>query len=183
METGCSKLLAFSSSQSTTVFSGRGAQCHARQPCGFDILLALDKTIALSRHLRASRRPPEADPCIALAWAPLFIAVTATSPPPSPPHPALVMGAAVSSQAYDSPDQVAAKLARRQPCVLAFLSPQCGLCSSLRPALDQVRVLSQTRWFSASDSGEHAQQVHLKPAVCLHTRWPAAERQAARPFK
>ena len=48
------------------------------------------------------------------------------------------MGAAMSSQAYDSPDQVAAKLARREPCVLAFLSPHCGLCSSLRPALDQV---------------------------------------------
>lgn len=80
------------------------------------------------------------------------------SPPPPhrppPPHPALVMGAAASSQAFDSPEQVAAKLARRQPCVLAFLSPQCGLCSSLRPALDQVSVLSQTRWFSASDSGD-----------------------------
>lgn len=48
------------------------------------------------------------------------------------------MGAAMSSQAYDSPDQLAAKLARREPCVLAFLSPHCGLCSSLRPALDQV---------------------------------------------
>lgn len=53
---------------------------------------------------------------------------------------AAAMGAAANSHAYDSPEQVAAKLARRRPCVLAFLSPHCGLCSSLRPALDRVRA-------------------------------------------
>lgn len=59
------------------------------------------------------------------------------------------MGAAVSSQAhYDSPAQVAAKLARREPCVLAFLSPQCGLCASLRPALDQASC-GQSPWWEA----------------------------------
>lgn len=48
------------------------------------------------------------------------------------------MGASQSAQAYDGPQEVAGKLGRRTPCLLAFMSPQCGLCASLRPALEQV---------------------------------------------
>lgn len=50
------------------------------------------------------------------------------------------MGAAQSSQAYHGPHAVAGKLAQASPTVLAFLSPSCGLCASLRPTLDTVRL-------------------------------------------
>ena len=43
-----------------------------------------------------------------------------------------------SSTKYDSQPHLAAKLARQQHCLLAFLSPACGLCSSLQPALSKV---------------------------------------------
>lgn len=49
------------------------------------------------------------------------------------------MGAAGSRQAYDSPSAVAAKLAQPAPCLLAFMSPHCSLCASLRPKLEEVR--------------------------------------------
>jgi hypothetical protein len=50
------------------------------------------------------------------------------------------MGAGFSSQAnYDGPRDLAAKMASQQPCIVAFMSPGCGLCSSLLPALEEVR--------------------------------------------
>lgn len=48
------------------------------------------------------------------------------------------MGAALSSQGYDGQSQLGAKLASKQPLLVAFMSPQCGLCASLRPALTEV---------------------------------------------
>ncbi|KAI3438646.1 hypothetical protein D9Q98_001068 [Chlorella vulgaris] len=47
------------------------------------------------------------------------------------------MGAA-NSRTYDAQPELASKMAQQQSLIVAFMSPQCGLCASLRPALDQV---------------------------------------------
>lgn len=60
------------------------------------------------------------------------------------------MGAAASAQRYDGQQEFAAKLAAPKPCVIAFMSPYCGLCASLRPALDEV---ASSRSGSGIDSG------------------------------
>ena len=52
------------------------------------------------------------------------------------------MGASPSTLFYDNNKNVAAKLSSPQPCILAFLSPQCGLCRALRPALSEVSLRS-----------------------------------------
>lgn len=43
---------------------------------------------------------------------------------------------------YDTPASLVAKLLAqpRRHTLLAFLSPNCGLCAKLRPALSQVRL-------------------------------------------
>jgi thioredoxin-like negative regulator of GroEL len=51
------------------------------------------------------------------------------------------MGAA-NSRTYDAQPELAFKMAQQQSLIVAFMSPQCGLCASLRPALDQVRDAS-----------------------------------------
>lgn len=48
------------------------------------------------------------------------------------------MGGAPSRAAYDSPPTLSAKLGSEKHCLMAFLSPTCGLCASLRPKLSQV---------------------------------------------
>lgn len=71
-----------------------------------------------------------------------------------------VMGAGFSSQAnYDGPRNLAAKLASQQPCIVAFMSPVCGLCSSLLPALDEVR--------SKAARHRRLQSAALPPPACL----------------
>jgi hypothetical protein len=42
------------------------------------------------------------------------------------------------STAYDNQSALAAKLDSRRHCIVAFLSPSCGLCAALRPTLSKV---------------------------------------------
>lgn len=53
---------------------------------------------------------------------------------------------------FDSQAEVAAKLASKKPCLLAFMSPQCGLCASLRPSLREVEQAGGVRvaWIDAT---------------------------------
>lgn len=113
----------------------------------YHLLPSTIRAHACGQEKRAHGHSIERLPC-GFGWAAAAARVTPATHAAAQPWPQTfdrsadiarsAMGASHSAQAYDGPQEVASKLGRRSPCLLAFMSPQCGLCASLRPALEQV---------------------------------------------
>ena len=61
------------------------------------------------------------------------------------------MGNSPSAPSYDTQSSLAEKLLQKQPIVIAFLSPSCGLCRAIEPRLAEVKQKKNISTHCGSD--------------------------------